>query len=442
MVGLHSLLQCLQMGYAPNEPAVANRGVLAADMERAMALLLRSPTTTIADLVYNMILEFIRTYARRGNIRLFWTNTPNDWSDIIKFSLLELTGATKARDQSEHAIYVQGLKLRLILDTLAEERSSGHFDAPNSFHQCLLRHVSGSSWKDFVTRIFRLLAPPKPEEEVRREPKTPKRAKATSSKSKRGAKRSAAQAKDSNAMASDDVEAKVEGQAADDEDGNVTSTQPSTADSTPSKADHLMDEDLPEDSWTRECLPLSQTEYGIRTILLQLLETLFVFLFPTHSNYTDNIVDGFATLPSDAERLFMLNHFNSASDPHLALLDGIIMQNFEATEKQESTYTPSVPKMMNSYWNMRPIKLAEVHSSNRPRSNYTMLATLLLKTLDCLDYPNAFSPMEITQCVVYAHSLMAEVKALTTSTTVFNPDEIATAVAAAQDLVTYVVSLS
>lgn len=430
------MLQCLQMGFAPNEPAIADRGVLAADMERALALLLRSPTTTIADLVYGMILEFIRTYGRKGTIRLFWTNSPSDWSDLINGSVREVQIAMNGAEYKEQAIYVHTLYLRLILDVLAEERSSGASQAPNSLHQSLINHVSSGDWRSFVGRIFKLLSPPKKEEEndiKNRPPKRARRAKATGTRAGARGKRGR------NAMDADDDESKAQEK---HEEEEAPASQTSTTESTTSKTGTAMDEDVVEDAWIKECHTLTPSLYRCHAALLELMEALYVLLFPTHPNFTDDLVNGFSTLPNDAERLFVLNHFEASPSSLLALLDGIIMGSFDDTAQREATDMPSIPKLMNKYWHMRPIQMAEVHGHNRPRSNFTILATALLNVLVSLNYPTAFSAEERSECLVQAQEIHTEAQALLQATSIFTPEELARSISATQDLIDYISALS
>lgn len=436
IIGLHSMLQCLQMGFAPNEPAVADRGVLAADMERAMALLLRSPTTTIADLVYGMILEFVRAYGRKGTIRLFWTNSPADWSDLINGSTRDLLHAMSGTEHKEQAIYVHSLQLRLILDVLAEERSSDASQAPNSLHQSLLNNVSTGEWKSFVIRIFKLLSPPKKEEEDvhnERPKRGGRRPKATAARAGTRGKRG------HNAMDADD-ESKASEEKHEEEE--TPASQTSTAESTASKTDVAMDEDTVEDAWIKECHTLTPSMYHCHALLLEFMEALYVVLFPTHPSFADAIVNGFSTLRNDAERLFVLDHFEASPPSLLALHDGIIMGSFDDTDKREATDTPSIPKLMNKYWYMRPIKLAEISGLTRPRSNFTILASSLLKILVSLNFPTAFSAEEVSTCLEHAQQIHSEAQALLQADSIFTPEEIARSISITQDLVEYISALS
>lgn len=438
------MLQCLQMGYAPNEPAVADRHVLAADMERAIALLLKSPTTTIADLVYGMILEFVRTYCRKGNIRLFWTNTANDWSDLIMGSLRDLTASVAEGEAGEQAVYVKLLQIRLIVDALGEERSAGTSEAPSSLHQALLNYVSTGSWRSFVGRIFKLLSPPKSEDEALHEnpnAKKERKAKHTGSRpSARSRRVTRSRQANKDGLMDTDEPSMDNGDKHESEDA-LHSTQSSAADSTTVKMDTGADEDLIE-SWMHECLSLSDSEYRLRTVLLQLLESLYVLLFPKHENFVDDIVNGFGTLPNDAERLFMLNHFSASIPARLALLDRLLMQNFSELRHHAVTNTPSIPKLMKRYWLLRPLALAEFHSSRRPKSNFTILSTLLLGILDLLDYPNSFKPTEAQECIKMAEDLQGDAQELLGQSSLFLPEEIAQSLAFVQDLVTYVTELA
>lgn len=453
-IAIHSFLQCLQLGYAPNEPAVGGRSVLAADLERAMSQLICAATTTIAENVFGMVVEYIRALAGKGTIKLFWTNTANDWSDLIVIPIRELSFVLKANKSNESAIRVQTLRLRVISVVLSEEKRAGVSSLPTSLHSAFARHTKLSDWKSFVSKVFTLIVPPRsasePEEKpieivaTRSSSARPKKAAAAPKAKKTSAKNAAkmdlvdellAEATESSLMAEIVSEASQSSHPADE--GSKTGS-PNSKFAKPGETSNgalQTGENAPQ---TSEAL------YDVQVALLHLLEQLYSLLHPRNYSFANNIVDGIVTAPTDEKRFFILDRLNGDSASRLALLDSILMQSFQIDKK--TGFNVDVPlgklKLLNVYLHLRPLTEHTRLPSFTPKSNYNLLAKLLLGVLETLEFPNDFTKNEIASCVSTAKALRSEAEDLANKRTIFNEKEINEANASTQDLLDFVEILS
>ena len=394
---------------------------MTSDMEKAISLILRSPTPTIADNVYAMVLEYVRTFSSNGKIRLFWTHSANDWPDVINGPLRELTFALGAYQVNLQVIYGLLLQLRLISDTLAEERKNGKESSPGSLHATIVDKFESQEWSYFVTRAFKVLSP-------KVDPRS-KETKTEHASRKKRRRKSPVKPSPSTAIPITSMDV----------------SDPST--STPST--QTEGQSTVDESWMQKRLVLESHVYAVRMTMLEVLENIFVILYPRQANILDEVVSGFADLPTDALRLFFLNKFMASPQSRLALLDVLLMQHFERNSSSvaRKTYTVTsggvgVDKMLTVYWDLRPIRMpSRPEDGVAPKSNYIILSTLLLHMLDALNFPSAFSASGLDTCVEKARLLYNETKILPSQETIFTEEEIDNAIEAARDLYEFVTNM-
>jgi hypothetical protein len=402
------MLQTLQMGYAANEPTLHNRAVLPSDLERAIDWLGEAPTKAFADNIYEMVMEYVRSFSGNGKMKLFWTKSKNDWPDVINGPLRDLTLAISEHTPHLQWIYVLSLRMRLLNDVLAEERVTGKISTTGSFHHALLTTVSNSDWRGFVSKAFKVMAPmdwSKTTEEGKSEWASTKRRKRKEPAKKASAAQSSAEAASPSKMEVDPV---------------------------------LGDE------WIPLRMELAPDVYDIRVCLLELLENLYVLLAPGNPNFSEPIVDGFCSFTTDAERFFFINKFVATPSTRLPLLDHLLMsifvRNTSTLQKKANLVTeaPSTKKLMTVYWDLRPAQMIKRPEGMSPKSNYALLATLLLHILDSLEFPNHFSDEDIRKCAEKAKLLHSEAKSVGKRESVYTTDEIELGIEHTQDLMNFV----
>ena len=371
-----------------------------------------------------MVLEYVRALSSNGQFRVFWTHSKNDWPDVVNGPLRELCIALGASEMNMQSIYGLLLQLRLISDTLAEERQNGKESSPGSLHTTLIDTFSSNEWSYFVSRVFKVLSPNVNTRVKGDETKASEHPSRKKRRRKSSPKASTTETSSNSMYISD-----------------LSSTASSSQMETQTEAD---------ESWMQKRLVLERHVYAVRMAMLELLENMFVILYPHQSNLLDDIVSGFAGLPTDAERVFFLNKFMANPQTRLAVLDVILMQNFERNTsnlaKKRNSVTSgaiSVQKMVNVYLDLRPIRMPKRPDEGLvPKSNYHILSTLLIHMLDALNFPTAFSKADIVTCVEKTRLFCNETKTLPQQETIFTVQEIDNAIEAACDLYEFVTAMA
>lgn len=404
MVALNTMMQLLQLGYAPNEPSTGGRSNMTSDLERAIAVIAHSATIAVGDNIYGMILEYVRTYSRNMDIKLFWTNTSEDWPDVLQNALLELITAINHETPTMTWVYLCAARIRLINDVFAEERVNDKITTPGSLHHALHETVSYTKWKKVVNQIFKAFA--------------------TKDISEGG----------------DQIDSSPPKSQTKSANGKNKSTVDSASLSTP------MDTDPPEpENWISRRLESDPVMYDIRMSLIELLDNLYRLILPTNPDYLSLVQDQLLLLPSEKELLFVIKKFTATPETRILYLDALICATFVRNPTKNSVPSlsskPSVAKVVNVYWNLRPV--ASQKRENRSRkSSYAFLSFLLLQILDTYDYPTKFSSDDVATCVELSKQLYDEVMALDPERCSFTKEEIDSAVDHSRDLLDFVSTFS
>jgi hypothetical protein len=382
-------------------------------------LMERTPTPAMADTIYTTILEFIRAHAPLGKTRLFWTNSENDWPDLVIAPLREIWREMCTSEPQEQYLYVRNLKIKLLNDVLAEEKIARVETNPSSLHYALLNRSESNTWNSFVNGVMRILSPNIGPRRDTKQQGTPK-AEYASRKSKRRSAKSPIKSSQ--------------------EEASETSGMDITGANDAVASDQLLSD------WQKSRLQVDSINFACRVSSLELLENLFALIYPIHPNFVDGIVDSFSSIPTDAERIFFLNKFSGNSPSRLALIDRMLVQYFEnnstALQKRSNATTtvPSVKKMMGFYWDLRPIHMIKRPDDTSPKSNFIILSTLLLHALDALDFPIGFSAEDCNICITKAKLIHNQTLALAKVESVFYSEEIDQAIDCTRDLQDFVIA--
>lgn len=404
------MLQNIQVCYAPNEPNLHGRQQ-ASDLETLLHYLDKAPTTAMIDSIVSTLLEFIRAFGGNSKVRLIWTNSEEDWQDLVADPLIKLGKSQEYSDDGVHARYVAYTKVRLLNDILAEERVSGKNGAPASFHSALLNHCNSHQYKSIVTKVYNIIAPQKKEDNL------PGATEYASKKIKRGAKL-----------------AKATASIAASQYPNAMDTDP-----TPSQEHAVQDE-----SWMQLRQNWDELTLKIRVVVVELLQNLASFLHAKFPQFVAEIDDGFKTISDDNNRVFFLTRFEPPPPMRIAFLDLVLMGSFErgqAAVVKKSTHVAAVggiQKLLDTYWDLRPIAVGKREKGTEPRSNWLILCTCLLQMLDALDFPKTFTHDQLVICRTKAQHILGEANGLASRETIFTAEEIQRGVEAAQDLYNFV----